>query len=73
LGRVLCWSRWPTTSHGTPEPYFPEQAARFAQALKTAKAIIVSHEHGDHIAGPMRSASFAELAPKTVLLGDGFE
>jgi glyoxylase-like metal-dependent hydrolase (beta-lactamase superfamily II) len=52
---------------GTPEPYFPEQAARVAQALKAARAIIVTHEHGDHIAGLVRSASFAELAPKTVL------
>jgi glyoxylase-like metal-dependent hydrolase (beta-lactamase superfamily II) len=50
-----------------PEPYFPEQAARVAEALANAKAIIVTHEHGDHIAGLMRSASFAELAPKTVL------
>ena len=32
-----------------------------------AKTIIVTHEHGDHIAGLMRSTSFAELAPKTVL------
>jgi glyoxylase-like metal-dependent hydrolase (beta-lactamase superfamily II) len=52
---------------GTQEPYFPEEAARVARALRSAKAIIVTHEHGDHIAGLMRSASFAELAPKTVL------
>ena len=52
---------------GTPEPYFPEQAARVAQALQSAKAIIVTHEHGDHIAGLIRSPLFAELAPKTVL------
>jgi glyoxylase-like metal-dependent hydrolase (beta-lactamase superfamily II) len=52
---------------GAEEPYFPEEAARVAQALRNAKAIIVTHEHGDHIAGLMRSASFAELAPKTVL------
>jgi len=52
---------------GVPEPYFPGAAARVAQALRNAKAIIVTHEHGDHIAGLMRSAAFAELAPKTVL------
>lgn len=52
---------------GTQEPYFPDQAARVAEALGSAKAIIVTHEHGDHIAGLMRSASFADLAPKTVL------
>jgi glyoxylase-like metal-dependent hydrolase (beta-lactamase superfamily II) len=52
---------------GVQEPYFPEQATRVAEGLRSAKAIIVTHEHGDHIAGLMRSASFAELAPKTLL------
>jgi glyoxylase-like metal-dependent hydrolase (beta-lactamase superfamily II) len=52
---------------GVQEPYFPEAAARVTQALRSAKAIIVTHEHGDHIAGLIRSTSFAELAPKTVL------
>src|ERR1700746_3930698 len=52
---------------GTQEPYFPEAAARVAKALREARAIIVTHEHGDHIAGLIRSASFSELAPKTVL------
>ncbi len=52
---------------GVQEPYFPEQAARAAQALQRARAIIVTHEHGDHIAGLIRSPSFAELAPKTIL------
>ena len=52
---------------GVDEPYFPEQAARVAQGLRNAKAIIVTHEHGDHIAGLMRSRAFAELAPKTLL------
>jgi len=52
---------------GVEEPYFPEQAALVAEALRNAKAIIVTHEHGDHIAGLMRSRAFAELAPKTLL------
>lgn len=52
---------------GVEEPYFPEAAARVAQALLRAKAIIVTHEHGDHVAGLVRSSSFAELAPKAVL------
>ena len=52
---------------GVEEPYFPEAAARVAQALLRAKAIIVTHEHGDHVAGLVRSYSFAELAPKAVL------
>jgi glyoxylase-like metal-dependent hydrolase (beta-lactamase superfamily II) len=52
---------------GVEEPYFPEAEARVAQALQKAKAIIVTHEHGDHIAGLIKSPSFAELAPKAVL------
>jgi glyoxylase-like metal-dependent hydrolase (beta-lactamase superfamily II) len=52
---------------GVDEPYFPETEARVAFALQKAKAIIVTHEHGDHIAGLIKSPSFNELAPKTVL------
>jgi glyoxylase-like metal-dependent hydrolase (beta-lactamase superfamily II) len=52
---------------GVEEPYFPEAEARVASALQKSRAIIVTHEHGDHIAGLIKSPSFAELAPKTVL------
>ena len=52
---------------GAEEPYFPEANARVAEALLKAKAIIVTHEHGDHIGGLIRSEHFPELVPKTVL------
>jgi glyoxylase-like metal-dependent hydrolase (beta-lactamase superfamily II) len=52
---------------GVEEPYFPQSAARVAQALRSAKAIIVTHEHGDHIAGLLRSEFFNEIAPKSIV------
>src|SRR5258708_35139244 len=52
---------------GVEEPYFPEQAREVERALRAAKAIVMTHEHGDHVGGVMRSTFFAELAPKTVL------
>jgi glyoxylase-like metal-dependent hydrolase (beta-lactamase superfamily II) len=58
---------------GVEEPYFPDAQARVAQALLKAKAIIVTHEHGDHIAGLIRSTAAAELAPKAVLTRAQFE
>src|SRR5258706_9437134 len=52
---------------GVEEPYFPDQAREVERALRAAKAIAMTHEHGDHVAGVIRSPFFAELAPKTVL------
>src|SRR5258705_6433333 len=52
---------------GVEEPYFPEQAHEVERALRSAKAIVMPHEHGDHVGGVIRSAFFADLAPKTVL------
>ena len=37
------------------------------QALKQAKLIVVTHEHGDHVAGVIRSDSRREIAAKTLL------
>ena len=52
---------------GVEEPYFPEQEQKVERALASAKAIVVTHEHGDHIAGVIRSRAFATLAPKTTI------
>ena len=52
---------------GVEEPYFPEQAQTVERALAAAKAIVATHEHGDHIAGVIRSPAFAMLAPKTTI------
>jgi glyoxylase-like metal-dependent hydrolase (beta-lactamase superfamily II) len=52
---------------GVVEPYFPDVEKRVEQALRGARAIVMTHEHGDHIAGVLRTPFFAELAPKTTL------
>ena len=52
---------------GVEEPYFPEAAKRAEQALLGARTIFVTHEHGDHAAGVVKTPLFAQLAPKTVL------
>jgi glyoxylase-like metal-dependent hydrolase (beta-lactamase superfamily II) len=52
---------------GVEEPYFPEQEQKVERALASAKAIVVTHEHGDHIAGVIRSPDFAKLAAKTTI------
>jgi glyoxylase-like metal-dependent hydrolase (beta-lactamase superfamily II) len=52
---------------GVEEPYFPAEAQKVERAVLAAKAIVLTHEHGDHIGGVIRSSSFATLAPKTSL------
>ena len=52
---------------GTVEPYYPEAAKQVDRALIKARAIIVTHEHGDHVAGVIHSPLVNELAAKTIL------
>src|SRR5690348_674909 len=52
---------------GAEEPYFAEQARQVERALRGARAIIFTHEHGDHVMGVIRTPYLAELAPKTIL------
>jgi glyoxylase-like metal-dependent hydrolase (beta-lactamase superfamily II) len=49
------------------EPYFAEQAQQVDKALRGARSIVFTHEHGDHITGVIRTPYLAELAPKTIL------
>jgi glyoxylase-like metal-dependent hydrolase (beta-lactamase superfamily II) len=52
---------------GVEEPYDAAAAAQVERAVRGARLIVVTHEHGDHVAGVIRSPSAAELARKTIL------
>jgi glyoxylase-like metal-dependent hydrolase (beta-lactamase superfamily II) len=52
---------------GAEEPFFAEQAQQVDKALRGARVIIFTHEHGDHVTGVIRTPYLAELAPKTIL------
>ena len=71
-GSVMIDSGMDETVHkffgfGRVEPYWPDRNKILQQALKAAKLIVITHEHGDHIAGVIRSESREELAAKTLL------
>jgi glyoxylase-like metal-dependent hydrolase (beta-lactamase superfamily II) len=52
---------------GAEEPYLPDAARQVEQAVKRARLIVVTHEHGDHVAGVIHTPAAAQLAPKTIL------
>jgi glyoxylase-like metal-dependent hydrolase (beta-lactamase superfamily II) len=52
---------------GAVEPYYADKAKQVEQALAGAKSIVMTHEHGDHVAGVIRGSLANALAPKTVL------
>jgi glyoxylase-like metal-dependent hydrolase (beta-lactamase superfamily II) len=52
---------------GVDEPYDVAAAGQVERALTRARLIVVTHEHGDHVAGVIRTPRAGELAPKTVL------
>jgi glyoxylase-like metal-dependent hydrolase (beta-lactamase superfamily II) len=52
---------------GVEEPYDAAAAAQVARAVAGARLIVVTHEHGDHVAGVIRAPDAATLAPRTIL------
>jgi glyoxylase-like metal-dependent hydrolase (beta-lactamase superfamily II) len=56
-----------TFGRGVAEPYDPQAAQQVEKALRGARSIVMTHEHGDHVAGVIRTAFLDEIAPKTVL------
>jgi len=52
---------------GLEEPYDAAAAAQLERAVAGARLIVLTHEHGDHVAGVIRPANAATLAAKTLL------
>jgi glyoxylase-like metal-dependent hydrolase (beta-lactamase superfamily II) len=52
---------------GRMEPYWADRNAILQQALAAARLIVVTHEHGDHVAGVIRTAAREQIAAKTLL------
>jgi glyoxylase-like metal-dependent hydrolase (beta-lactamase superfamily II) len=52
---------------GVAEPYDAEAGKQVERAVRAARLIVVTHEHGDHLGGVIHSPFAAELAPKTIL------
>jgi glyoxylase-like metal-dependent hydrolase (beta-lactamase superfamily II) len=52
---------------GVEEPYDFEAAQQVEKAVRAARLIVMTHEHGDHVAGVIRTPFVNEIAPKTVL------
>lgn len=52
---------------GVEEPYDASAARAVATAVEQARLIVVTHEHGDHVAGVIASPRAADLAAKTIL------
>ena len=52
---------------GRDEPYWQDVNDEIQAALRRAQLILITHEHGDHIAGVIRSDYRDELAAKTIL------
>ncbi len=52
---------------GVEEPYDAVAARQVEGALRRARLIVMTHEHGDHVGGVIRGPMAAELAPKTIL------
>jgi glyoxylase-like metal-dependent hydrolase (beta-lactamase superfamily II) len=55
---------------GVVEPYDAESAKQVERAVRGARAILITHEHGDHVAGVIHTPFANELASKTILTRD---
>ncbi len=56
-----------TFGMGSVEPYWPERNAAVQEALMAASLVVITHEHGDHVAGVVRSPNRRAIAAHTML------
>jgi glyoxylase-like metal-dependent hydrolase (beta-lactamase superfamily II) len=52
---------------GREEPYWPDRNDAVQRALREASLVVVTHEHGDHVAGVVRSPQRDAIASHTML------
>ena len=52
---------------GREEPYWQDRNDRVQAALSAANLVVVTHEHGDHVAGVLRSPDRDAIAARTIL------
>jgi len=50
-----------------PQPFDDAKADSIRRAVENAKLILVTHEHGDHVAGVIRTAATGSVPRKTIL------
>lgn len=56
-----------TFGRGVEEPYFADANEQVQKALQGARFIVMTHEHGDHVAGVVRTPHVEAIARKTIL------
>jgi glyoxylase-like metal-dependent hydrolase (beta-lactamase superfamily II) len=52
---------------GVEEPYYSDAARQVERAVRDARLIVVTHEHGDHVGGVISTPVATDLAAKTIL------
>jgi len=52
---------------GRDEPYWADRNAAVQEAVRNASLVVMTHEHGDHIAGAIRTDARKDIAARTVL------
>ncbi|MEI6946299.1 MBL fold metallo-hydrolase [Paraflavisolibacter sp. H34] len=50
-----------------PQPFDDAKADRVRQAVEGARLVLITHEHGDHVAGVIRTANTGGVPHKTLL------